>query len=171
MAVAYVALGANLGDRLTTLRRAVRRLGDLGTVEAVSPVYETDPVGYLDQPSYLNAVARLHTDLQPVPLLDRLLAIETDLGRVRSFANAPRTLDLDLLLYDLVVLDTPTLTLPHPRLHDRPFVLIPLAALAPTLTHPRLNRPIAALLAALHPTTGVRPFCSITSKSGEPDAS
>ena len=161
MAVAYVALGANLEDRLTTLRQAVDRLGDLGTVEAVSPVYETDAVGYLDQPAYLNAVARLRTELGPIPLLERLLAIETDLGRVRSFPNAPRTLDLDLLLYDCIVLDTPDLILPHPRMHERPFVLVPLADLAPNLVHPSLSRPIAGLLAALNPASGVRPFGSV----------
>ena len=158
MPTAYVALGANLGDRLATLRRAVGRMVELGTVEAVSPVYETDPVGYADQPPFLNAVVRLVTDLEPEPLLDRLLAVEADLGRVRSFPNAPRTLDLDLLLYGDLVLDTDALTLPHPRLHERAFVLVPLADLAPTLVHPRLGCSVAEHLAGLGPITGVHRF-------------
>ena len=158
MAVAYVALGSNLGGRLATLRQAARRLGDLGVVEAVSPVYETDPVGYEDQPAFLNAVARLRTELEPATLLQELLAIERELGRRRSVPNAPRTLDLDLLLYDDLVLRTAELTLPHPRLHERGFVLVPLAEIAPDLIHPRLQTPVAELLNDLPVTAGVRPF-------------
>ena len=157
MPVAYVALGANLGDPRETLRMAVARLGGLGAVEAVSPVYETDPVGYADQPPFLNTVLRLRTDLQPEALLAALLAIEAGLGRTRPFSNAPRTLDLDLLLYDDLALDSPALTLPHPRFHQRAFVLVPLAALVPDLVHPRLGRSVAQLLADLGPVAGVRP--------------
>lgn len=139
MPVAYVALGSNLGDRLAILREALRRLRQLGRIEAVSSVYETDPVGYDDQPPFLNAVALLRTDLDPNTLLARLLAIEADLGRVRTFPNAPRTLDLDLLFYDDLILNAPDLTLPHPRLHERAFVLVPLAEIAPELIHPILG--------------------------------
>ena len=161
MATAYVALGANLGDRFATLGEAVRRLGALGAVEAVSTVYETDPVGYDDQPPFLNAVTRLRTRLEPRPLLAALQAIEAGLGRVRTFANAPRTLDLDLLFYDGLVLDEPDLTLPHPRLHERAFVLVPLAEISAGLVHPRLGRRIGELLSALGSPAGVRPFGSL----------
>lgn len=138
--------------------RAIERLGELGTVEAVSPLYETDPVGYLDQPAFLNAVARLRTELPPQDLLVGLHRIEAEAGRVRTFRDAPRPLDLDLLLYDDLLRDDPALTLPHPRLHERAFVLVPLNDLAPDLVHPRLGRTIAELLAALGGTDGVRRF-------------
>ena len=156
MATAYVALGANLGDRLATLREAVRRIAALGRVDAVSSVYETDPVGYEAQPPFLNAVLRLDTQLAPGDLLASLLAIETDLGRVRSFPNAPRLLDLDLLVYDDLVQTAPDLVLPHPRLHERAFVLAPLAEVAPVLVHPALNRTMSDLLAGVDDRAGVR---------------
>lgn len=155
MAVAYIALGSNLGDRLAHLRMAVRALRDLGEVEAVSPVYETEPVGYADQPRFLNAVARLRTGLAPHELLTRLLEIEQQAGRVRTFPSAPRTLDLDILFYDDLILDSPGLTIPHPRLHERAFVLVPLADLDPSLVHPRIGVSIAELLRALDSTHGI----------------
>ena len=153
---AYIGLGANLGDRLATLNRAVERLAMLGVVESVSPVYETDPVGFADQPAFLNAVLCLSTDRAPEKLMSNLLEVEQELGRVRTFPNAPRSIDLDLLLYDDAVIDQADLTVPHPRLHERAFVLVPLNDIAPDLLHPQLSVPVSSLLQRLGPITDVR---------------
>jgi 2-amino-4-hydroxy-6-hydroxymethyldihydropteridine diphosphokinase len=136
---AYVGLGANLGDRESTLRAAVDALGsqDGITVAAVSSLRETDPVGVGDQPLFLNGVVALDTSLRARAFLDRLLAVEQRFGRVRvPGERSPRTLDLDLLLYGDETIDEPGLTVPHPRLHERRFVLEPLAELAPGLVVP-----------------------------------
>jgi 2-amino-4-hydroxy-6-hydroxymethyldihydropteridine diphosphokinase len=155
MATAYIGLGANLGDRMTTLRMAIQRLETLGRIAAVSSLYETEPVGYLEQPRFLNSVVALDTALAPANLIGGLLGIERDLGRARSFPNAPRTLDLDLLMVDDVILDTPELTLPHPRLHERAFVLVPLAEIAPELVHPGFGKSVQELLNTLPDQGGV----------------
>ena len=151
MPVAYIALGSNLGDRGQMLSFAGDRLGRLGRVVARSSVYETEPVGYRDQPAFLNAVLALDTQLEPLPLLHALLAIERELGRDRSHgvANGPRTVDLDLLLMGDSVVAQEELTLPHPALADRRFVLAPLAEIAPQLRHPQSNQTMAELLALL----------------------
>jgi len=137
---AYVGLGANLGDREATIRRAVELLAATPGIEvvAVSTLRETDPVGYADQPRFLNGVAALETDLGSRGLLERLLAVERELGRVRGRGPrfGPRTIDLDLLLYGDEVVDEPGLVVPHPRLADRRFVLEPLQELEPGLTLP-----------------------------------
>jgi 2-amino-4-hydroxy-6-hydroxymethyldihydropteridine diphosphokinase len=158
MATAFIGLGSNLGDRTATLRTAIQRLEALGRITGISSLYETEPVGYLEQPSFLNAVVALETALTPADLLRALLGIERDLGRVRSFPNAPRTLDLDLLLVDNVILDTPDLTLPHPRLHGRAFVLVPLAEIAAQVVHPGSGKTMQKLLRALPDQGGVEVY-------------
>ena len=145
MTLAYVGLGANLGDREGTIRAAV---ADLPGVVAVSTLCETDSVGITDQPRFLNGVAALETELAPRELLDVLLAVERRLGRERGKRWGPRTIDLDLLLYGDEVIDETGLTIPHPRLHERRFVLEPLADLAPKLVVPGYGR-VKDLLAKL----------------------
>jgi 2-amino-4-hydroxy-6-hydroxymethyldihydropteridine diphosphokinase len=124
---AYIGIGTNLGDRLANVERALAALGGLGTVLARSSLYRTAPWGKLDQPWFLNAVVLLETQLAPRALLDRLHAIEKDLGRTRGARWGPRTIDLDLLLYDEREIATPALRVPHPHLRERAFVLVPLA--------------------------------------------
>ena len=152
--LAYVGLGANLGDARATLAGAVESLADLGEVRAVSPLYETDPIGLEDQPPFLNAVAVVATSLDPHGLLAELLAIEARFGRERAIRWGPRTLDLDLLAMDGEQLDEPQLTVPHPRLAEREVALRPLADVAPGV--PIGEATAGELLAALEPQ-GVRP--------------
>ena len=150
MNLAYVALGANLGDPASTVRAAFGALANLPESRVVhcSSLYRTAPVGLTDQPEFVNAVAALETTLAPESLLDALLDIESRFGRIRAEKNGPRTLDLDLLLYNDQTLDLPRLTLPHPRLHLRAFVLYPLAEIAPDLALPGRGR-ISAWLPAV----------------------
>ncbi|HEV7134499.1 MAG TPA: 2-amino-4-hydroxy-6-hydroxymethyldihydropteridine diphosphokinase [Gaiellaceae bacterium] len=149
----FVALGSNLGDREQTLHDAVAALAAEPGIEvvAVSSLADTEPVGFVDQPRFLNGVAALETELPARALLDLLLDVERSFGRVRDGvpAQGPRTLDLDLLLYGDAELDEPGLRIPHPRLHERAFVLEPLAELAPGLRIPGRG-PVEALLAELH---------------------
>jgi 2-amino-4-hydroxy-6-hydroxymethyldihydropteridine diphosphokinase len=151
MPIAYIALGSNLGDRETILAAATDRLGRVGRVVALSSVYETEPVGYRDQPAFLNAALALETELEPLPLLHALLSIERELGRDRSrgLPKGPRTLDLDLLLLGDAIVAGEELTLPHPALAKRRFVLTPLAQIAPHLRHPELKQTMTDLLAQL----------------------
>lgn len=146
---AYVALGANLGDARETVTAALAALADIDATRVVarSSLYQTAPVGLRHQPDFINAVAALDTDLSPTRLLEALFALEARFGRSRSIPNAPRTLDLDLLLYGQARSDAAALTLPHPRLHERAFVLVPLAEIAPALHIPGRGR-VADLLAA-----------------------
>ena len=142
MTRAYVGLGSNLGDREGAIRRAVELLGNDAEIEVLreSIVRETEPVGYANQPPFLNAVAELETSLPPRDLLGRLLAIEHELGRTRARRFGPRTIDLDLLLYGEETIDEPGLEVPHPRLHERMFALEPLAELDPELVVPGRGR-------------------------------
>jgi 2-amino-4-hydroxy-6-hydroxymethyldihydropteridine diphosphokinase len=149
---AYVGLGANLGDRVGTLRAAVDSLGSQDGVEvaAVSTFRQTEPVGVGDQPLFLNGVAALETSLGAREVLDRLLAIEQHFGRVRiPGEHGPRTLDLDLLLYGDETIDEPGIAVPHPRLHERRFVLEPLAELSPGLVVPGRGS-VESLLTGVH---------------------
>jgi len=148
MATAYVGIGSNLGEPRRQIESALADLGRIpGTrLARCSSLYRSAPMGHADQPDFLNAVARLETEIAAEPLLDELQGIERRHGRERSFANAPRTLDLDLLLYDGQVLDSPRLTLPHPRMHERAFVLAPLAEIAPEVAVPGRG-PVRDLLA------------------------
>ena len=153
MTRAYVALGSNLGDRDGTLRSALEALAAEPGIDvvAVSRFYDTEPVGYVDQPRFLNGAAALETELPARELLERLLAVELRFGRSRDDvpSQGPRTLDLDLLLYGDAEIDEPGLRVPHPRLHERRFVLEPLADLDPTLEVPG-NGQVQDILARLH---------------------
>ena len=158
MATAFLGLGSNLGDRLGNLRRAIERLkeSDEIEVEEISPVYETEPVGRQDQPWFLNLVLRIKTSLEPLALLERLLAVEDGMGRMRLEEQGPRKIDLDLLLYDERMVDSERLTIPHPRMHERKFVLVPLTQIAPQLFHPRLQISVEKLLALCPDESEVR---------------
>ncbi len=151
----FIGLGANLGDRLTNLREATRRLADLGTILGRSRIYAAAAVGGPPQPSYLNAAVLLDSELGPPDLLAQAQAIENALGRDRDneVRWGPRTLDIDLLMAGArgeLVVDIPALRLPHPRMKERGFALAPLLDLDPTLIHPELGRPLKALIAAAH---------------------
>ena len=145
---AFVGLGANLDNPLQQVRQAIAELDGIEhtRVLAASSMYRSVPVGYADQPDFINAVARLQTELSPRELLDALHVIENHHGRRRSVRNAPRTLDLDLLSYGALVVEEEGLTLPHPRMHERAFVLLPLAEIAPDALLPG-RMPLSQLLA------------------------
>ena len=147
MHVVFLALGSNIGDRQINLQAAIHALEPEVHPTACSPVYETPPWGYLDQPKFLNQVIKAETHLSPSKLLDYIKEIEQKQGRQETFRNGPRLIDLDIIFYDQEVIDSPPLTIPHPRLENRAFVLVPLADLAPHYMHPILGVSILDLLA------------------------
>jgi 2-amino-4-hydroxy-6-hydroxymethyldihydropteridine diphosphokinase len=161
----FIALGSNVGDRLTTLRGGWQRLAAMCELPRLSGIYETRPQYVTDQPLYLNAVGEVTSRLEPEDLLAELHRIEADFGRnrVREIRMGPRTLDLDILLADSLLMDSPSLTIPHPRLSERLFVLVPLLELAADLKDPKTGQPYAHALKALQdsPGTGdgsIRPY-------------
>ena len=145
--IVYLALGTNLGNRLLNLNTAISSLTPQMNLKNKSPVYETPPWGFADQPAFLNQVVQVETYEGPERLLKHLKRLETVLGRVPNFRNGPRLIDIDILFYDDLVLDTAPLVIPHPRLHERAFVLVPLADIAPDLVHPILHKSVREMLA------------------------
>ena len=145
--IVYLALGSNLDDRLANLKQAVASLSPQMDVKAKSHIYETLPWGYEEQPKFLNQVVKVQTYLEPEPLLKHIKRLEIALGRKASFQNGPRLIDIDILFYDEIILNTPDLTIPHPRLHERGFVLLPMMDIAPDLVHPLTRKSIREMVA------------------------
>lgn len=155
--IVYLALGSNLGNRLANLKQAVAALSPQMEVKAKSHVYETPPWGYEDQPRFLNQAIKAKTYLEPEPLLKHIKRLEVTLGRKASFQNGPRLIDIDILFYDELILNTPSLVIPHPRLHERGFVLLPLMDIDPDLVHP-VNQKSVREMAALSDMEGIEKF-------------
>jgi 2-amino-4-hydroxy-6-hydroxymethyldihydropteridine diphosphokinase len=144
--LAFLAFGSNMGNRLANLKAAIYNLTPQMAVKNRSSVYETPPWGFTEQAPFLNQVVMVNTYLEPEALLGHLKRLETALGRIPNFQNGPRVIDIDILFFDDLILDTPQFTIPHPRLHERPFVLVPLAEIAPDFVHPVFEKPIHELL-------------------------
>lgn len=152
----YLSLGSNLGDRSANLNSAIEKLGKLGKIEAVSSFYESEPVEFTSQPWFVNCAVELNTEKMPKQLLSALLGIEQQMGRRRTQNKGPRVIDIDILLFGSSVVDTGQLTVPHPAMHERRFVLEPLAEIAPEIRHPVFKRTIRELRDALPAGQAVR---------------
>ena len=152
--IVYLSLGSNVGDRETNLRTAIEKLAELGTVVAVSSVYETEPVEFTAQPWFLNCAVALRTHLMPKLFLAKVLAIEQQMGRRRLQPKGPRTIDIDILLFGNSVINTPQLDVPHPAMHQRRFVLEPLTEIAPDVRHPVFKRTVYEMRRMLPPNGG-----------------
>ena len=153
--LAYLSLGSNIGDRAAHLREAISQIETTGKITAISSLYETEPVEFTQQALFLNCAVALETALVPRELMSRLLEIERELGRERLQKKGPRTIDIDILLCGNLVMESPELTIPHPAMAERRFVLEPLAEIAPRVGHPILRKTISELLAELPPGQNV----------------
>lgn len=156
MPTIYLGLGSNVGDRLSNIKKALRMLESQVDVQSVSSVYETEPWGLKDQPWFLNVVCAAETEMAPEELLGFLKDVEQRMGRQETVRYGPRRIDIDILLYNAHVIRRPELTIPHPRLAERAFVLVPLAEIAPSLEHPETGRTVKEMLAGLHDAEAVR---------------
>lgn len=163
--IAYLSLGSNLGDREANLRTAIEKIGEFGNIAAVSSFYETEPVEVTAQPWFLNCAVKLDTEKMPRQLISAILALEQSMGRQRKQQKGPRTIDIDILLFGSSVIDIPSLTVPHPHLHERRFVLEPLAEIAPEARHPIFKRSMRELRDALPPGQTVRKLSSAQASS------
>lgn len=155
-AIAYLSLGSNVGQRESNLTEAIRRLGELGRVVAVSSLYETEPVEFTNQPWFLNCAVAMETHAEPLHLMRELLRIEREMGRERLQKKGPRLIDMDILIFGNTAVNTPELTIPHPAMARRRFVLQSLAEIAPELWHPTLHKSVRELLAELPPGQKVK---------------
>jgi 2-amino-4-hydroxy-6-hydroxymethyldihydropteridine diphosphokinase len=160
----YLSLGSNLGNRIKNLQNAISNLPPLVSIIIQSPVYKTAPWGYSDQPDFLNQCLKANTTLEPQDLLTYLKEIEVKMGRRETFRFGPRLIDIDILFYDDLILESSTLTIPHPRIGERAFIIIPLADIAPQLYHPVLQKTIQQLKNSMD-SSGIVLFQSVSSES------